>query len=86
MRTSEVVEKDSFWRGKIPCWVMRECPVEARALCPAHGHQSRPCWEGVCLCTELLGVDTCFVCEVFQKYNDEPTHTDDRSDALDGQE
>ena len=86
MQMCPVARKGSFWRGKTPCWVMRECSAEARVLCPAYRRQSRPCWEEVCLCKKLLKIDTCFACEVFEKYGGEPTHSDCRPDAPDGWE
>jgi len=65
-------EKDAeagFWKGKVPCWDIRDCIDEARSACPAYKNQSRPCWdhEGT-LCKEMFGAKACFTCEVFQRY------------------
>ena len=27
-----------------PCWVLKNCPEDAVASCPAHRHSELPCW------------------------------------------
>jgi hypothetical protein len=29
----------------LPCWLVRNCPEEKRANCPAYQQQGLPCWE-----------------------------------------
>lgn len=62
-------EAAGFWAGKVACWDLRGCAAEARQTCPAYQDRSRPCWvyEDT-LCAQLLGVRTCFRCEVFRRY------------------
>ena len=28
----------------MPCWEMRQCPTEERAMCPAYTEDAQPCW------------------------------------------
>jgi hypothetical protein len=57
-----------FWKDKAPCWESRRCVPEACRRCIAYRDQSRPCWEyGNTLCKEM-GIDTCFVCEVYKQH------------------
>ncbi len=62
-------EEAGFWADKTPCWVIRDCIPDARQKCPAYQDQSQPCWKVPnTLCKELVGIDTCFACQVFKLY------------------
>ena len=39
------IQTEGFWVEKTPCWEMTHCPEMIRDECPAHKHQSLPCWE-----------------------------------------
>ncbi|MHC4481152.1 MAG: MerR family transcriptional regulator [Planctomycetota bacterium] len=58
----------SFWADKTPCWVMRGCIPAARTRCAAYINRGRPCWEQDILCKQLFDIDTCFNCEVRERY------------------
>ena len=63
------IKEGGFWDGKVPCWVIRGCPPDARRACEAYLDQSRPCWElEDTLGKKMLGIDTCFMCEVYRLY------------------
>jgi hypothetical protein len=64
----EQTKPGTYWQGKCPCWVLRDCIAEVRAECQAFHDQSRPCWEYDTPCKELLGVPTCLYCEVWKRY------------------
>ena len=69
MARAHDTDKNGFWADKVPCWVIRGCPVDSRRLCGAYVDQSRPCWEHEdTLSKRLLGLDTCFICRVFERY------------------
>jgi hypothetical protein len=60
--------RKDFWADKTPCWIFRGCVAEACDTCPAFYDRSRPCWEQDTLCKRLLDMDSCFACEVYQRY------------------
>ena len=63
-------QKDgSYWKGKTPCWAIRECPIEVRKECIAYLNPALPCWEQDSYCKKLLGAATCLSCEVLSRYN-----------------
>jgi hypothetical protein len=50
---------------------LRCCVSMGKESCVAYQDQSRPCWEHAdTLCKQLLGVDTCFSCEVWRRYKE----------------
>lgn len=69
MADAPIIDKSGFWVDRIPCWIIRGCPPESRSLCSAYLDQSMPCWEhDDTLSKKYLDIDTCFACEVLQRY------------------
>ena len=78
----EVVEESGtdFWKGKIPCWQMTQCPPAIMDDCPASKYTSLPCWEIEGTYSKLqkkgdvvTGTDTsiCETCRVYKKYGND---------------
>ncbi len=47
-----------------PCWVLKNCPEDAVASCPAHRHSELPCWLAR-LRSEGRLPQPCYRCELF---------------------
>ena len=68
MIKTEEGKAGTFWEGKMPCWTIRDCIPAVRQICSAFFDQTRPCWKQETPCKRLLGVSTCFSCEVWKRY------------------
>jgi MerR family transcriptional regulator/heat shock protein HspR len=49
--------------GLIPCWELKDCPVEVHAACTAYEYHAAPCWEVASSTCALSG--KCYECEVY---------------------
>ena len=53
----------------LPACFVRSCDPQTRRECEAWLDQSKACWRHEnTLSKRLLGIDTCFTCEVFKRY------------------
>lgn len=68
---------DDFWKDKLPCWKMTNCPEAIYTTCPVYHNREYPCWEvegTYCKWNDWAsnGKDTsiCLICKVFQEYSE----------------
>lgn len=45
MNSLSEVKVADFWREKMPCWEMTNCPDAIHEECPAPRYREYPCWE-----------------------------------------
>ncbi len=48
----------------IPCWEIKDCPLEKSSKCAAYVNRSAPCWE-VVGSVDSSNSRTCYQCEVY---------------------
>ena len=65
---AEVVRAQAVAQGIVPvvkCWLLNDCPEEAKAKCKAYNNQGKPCWQHFRTTDGYLKED-CLDCKVFK--------------------